>query len=810
MRYGKYAADRNIKHTAKKFNIKKLMATICSAAVVLTSLPFVSSSVSAQTSFDAVTTANLNLRTGAGLNYYSFKVMAPDTKLTVLDKSDPDWLKVKTSEGVLGYCDSKYVEILTDCKTTAYLNFRTGAGTNNPVIKTFAPNTKLDIKSFCGDTWAKVADSSGKEGYICTDYVSYIAPAVQPAAAVSAQTVKSTAATVVNDSTTAAVTEFTIAPTAKRIPLNGKFNIVPTGNKGTVTYSSSNSKVAYVTSKGAVRGVALGACTITATDTKTGKTAECKLRVMETDFLSVTLASEQTTITMGDSFSLNAVTEPKGKTVYYTSSDTSIAKVDTKGVVTGLKTGTAKITAADSTGYAKSVCVVTVKPKTNITLSASSVAIYAGTSSTVTASKYPSTIAVKWTSSNTSIAAVNNGRISGLRAGTATITASDASGSIKASCRVTVMGVSSGSVKLSRYTASATAGKTIYIKGYNGSSWESSDPNVATVRAGFIQTKKAGSAAISFKDKYGNKAICVVTVSNPAPVKFAYSSPNSATLGQKVTLTAITDKLRTGVSFQVNDGGATRYIAGTKTAAEGNTYVWKGYYTPQNSGTLKVTTYALYSGQWGTCQDGVTDIFVSAKSNASQVGLTRLRVSDPVIKFIGDNEGFVSSITYDSLAGNIPTLGHGCVVWEGQNFYDNLTRSEAYALLVKTVNDDAFAKRVNDMLISNGVYFNQQQFDALVSFSYNLGTGWTYGSKLKDVVLNSYGIVNGKTVRCLNGINRTQFINEMLIIHHAGGVCYYGLLYRRADEVEMFLYGDYVHDGRSNKYKLPSPKCLSW
>ena len=186
------------------------------------------------------------------------------------------------------------------------------------------------------------------------------------------------------------------------------------------------------------------------------------------------------------------------------------------------------------------------------------------------------------------------------------------------------------------------------------------------------------------------------------------------------------------------------------------------------------------------------------------------------------------------------------------------------------------------MLIENKIKFNQQQFDAFVSFSYNLGTGWTYSSDLLDILLNSYtttkssGTVtatvdaygglnlrksyttssdvitvipdgakvtlvstnvyngvwykvktsNGKTgycsgtylnlhyptstVRDLSYVNKNALITEMLAYHHAGGVCYYGLLYRRADELEMFLYGDYKSDGYANNHNFPDPYCISW
>ena len=66
------------------------------------------------------------------------------------------------------------------------------------------------------------------------------------------------------------------------------------------------------------------------------------------------------------------------------------------------------------------------------------------------------------------------------------------------------------------------------------------------------------------------------------------------------------------------------------------------------------------------------------------------------------------------------------------------------------------------------------------------------------------------STRDLNYVNRNALINEMLAFHHAGGNCYYGLLYRRADELEMFLYNDYAPDGRSNNHNFPNPYCISF
>ena len=69
---------------------------------------------------------------------------------------------------------------------------------------------------------------------------------------------------------------------------------------------------------------------------------------------------------------------------------------------------------------------------------------------------------------------------------------------------------------------------------------------------------------------------------------------------------------------------------------------------------------------------------------------------------------------------------------------------------------------------------------------------------------------NSSAVRDLNCVNKNALIKEMLAYHHAGGICYYGLLYRRADELEMFLYGNYTSDGYKNNYNFPDPYCIKF
>lgn len=136
------------------------------------------------------------------------------------------------------------------------------------------------------------------------------------------------------------------------------------------------------------------------------------------------------------------------KSVKWTSSDSTIATVDNTGKVTSIKAGTATITATttDSSNLSAS-CTVNVKNPdvlaSGITLNKSTDSINIGSTDKLTATITPSnvtTMGVIWVSSDTSVATVDsNGNVKGVKAGTATITATTVDGTkLSATCTVTV------------------------------------------------------------------------------------------------------------------------------------------------------------------------------------------------------------------------------------------------------------------------------------------------------------------------------------------------------------------------------------
>ena len=128
-----------------------------------------------------------------------------------------------------------------------------------------------------------------------------------------------------------------------------------------VTWSSSNTAVATVSSSGVVKGVKAGTATITAKTAVGGKTATCKVTVSDVAVTGVSLNKSSITIAPGKTGTITATVKPDNatnKSVTWSSSNTSIATVNGSGVVTGVKEGEVTITA--KAGGKTATCKVTI------------------------------------------------------------------------------------------------------------------------------------------------------------------------------------------------------------------------------------------------------------------------------------------------------------------------------------------------------------------------------------------------------------------------------------------------------------------
>ena len=134
-----------------------------------------------------------------------------------------------------------------------------------------------------------------------------------------------------------------------------------------VKFTTSNKKIATVTAKGVVKAKKAGKVTITA---KAGsKKAVCKVTVKKVSkkVKKVTVKKSKVTVYVGKTSKISATVTPAKATikkVKYTTSNKKVATVTAKGVIKGVKAGTAKITVAAVDGSKKKTTVtVTVKKK---------------------------------------------------------------------------------------------------------------------------------------------------------------------------------------------------------------------------------------------------------------------------------------------------------------------------------------------------------------------------------------------------------------------------------------------------------------
>ena len=165
-------------------------------------------------------------------------------------------------------------------------------------------------------------------------------------------------------------TKITLKTTTKTVDVKGTAkvsvkSVKPSDASKSVTYKSSNKKVATVTKSGTVTAKKAGTVTITATSKVSKKvTAKIKLKVKNITPSSISLNKSTATLSVsGKTLTLKPTLKPAGvynAGITYTSSDPKVATVSSKGVVTAKTPGTAKITAKTKEKGRTAVCTVTV------------------------------------------------------------------------------------------------------------------------------------------------------------------------------------------------------------------------------------------------------------------------------------------------------------------------------------------------------------------------------------------------------------------------------------------------------------------
>ena len=305
--------------------------------------------------------------------------------------------------------------------------------------------------------------------------------------------------------------------------------VTPSSATQTVTWTSSNESVATVDDNGTITAVEAGTATITAT-TVNSLTASCEVTVTAPDASSISLDVTELTLYVGSSYTLTATVLPENaadKTVTWTTSDETVATVSTDGLVNGVKTGTATVTATTINGLT-ATCTVYVNDTTiyaeSMTLNLTETTIYIGDTETLVATVLPTNTndkTVTWTTSDATVATVDDdGAVTGVAEGEATITATTSNG-LSATCKVTVVPVYATSITLNKNELSLFIGSSETLIAtvlpdnttVKTVAWSSSNTSIATVDDdGTVTVVANGTATITASTTDGTNltATCMV------------------------------------------------------------------------------------------------------------------------------------------------------------------------------------------------------------------------------------------------------------------------------------------------------------
>lgn len=302
-----------------------------------------------------------------------------------------------------------------------------------------------------------------------------------------------------------------------------------------IIWSSSDTSIATVDKNGKVTAVEPGDCVITATSQDSGVTARCSLTVTQ-PITGIFLNTNAKTILAGEKFVIIPTIEPldaDNKNVTYTSSDTSVATVDSDGIVTGVRGGkTVIIVKTEERGLIAS-CLVTVQEfVSSVNITQDSAQMNLGAVLQLQAEVLNETATnrkLTWSSTNNGIVQVDStGKVTAVGMGTATIYAYATDGSgLYDTCQITVI-KPVGSIVIQPSSVTVSEGKTARVTAtvypadasIQDIEWSSSDPAVATVDYnGEITGITKGICKIFATSSDGNNivGVCRVTVKETVP-----------------------------------------------------------------------------------------------------------------------------------------------------------------------------------------------------------------------------------------------------------------------------------------------------
>ena len=738
-----------MRNSFKPSPVRSMIAAVCAAAVLAVGIPLAAQAAS----LTATTTDYLNLREGAGTDAAVLFTLGKGVTVTVLDNSNGQWAKVKTSGGHVGYCSKDYLRFAGNVSspsgsgmtatTTDYLNLRTGAGFGYRVVVTLAAGTKAEVLDNSNADWVEVKTSDGKQGWCSREYLT-LSGGQTPAAPQQPSTPSSppssgalTSATVTADvlrlregpSTSTAVVGYALNGATLK-PLgdvqNGWLKVQTSGGK-TGYVSAEFLKLTYSDNSGSSGQTGNGSGSATG---GSGQTSAISSATVTADVLRLREGPGTATAVVG--YVLNgAVLKPLGNV------QGGWLKVQTSGGKTGyVSTDFVRLDYSESSGSSGN--------------GAGSSSGGGQTTSDITGAVVTADVLRLRESPNTSSAILDylsNGTVlkalGDVQNGWLKVQTSGGKTGYVSTDFVSLLhngesapAPSGGSVKISASSGTIPQGKSMWISSSGADSWSSSNSAVATVTNGYVYAAAPGTAQITASSGSA-KAVCPITVTEAEPVKAAFASPNIAGLGKTVTFTAVTDSSRDSVVFDVTQpDGSKKTITASSSKPETTdgvrSIVWTASASFQAPGTCSFTARSSKGGTFS--QGGISsDVLISSQSSETATANESRRASDKMLSMIAGWEGYASQVYADQLASShVPTIGYGDTLSANEVFYNHLSQTEAWALLADKVNNASYTTELNRMIRNRHYLMNQNQADSLISFAYNVGAGYFNSSSEMD------------------------------------------------------------------------------
>ncbi len=321
-----------------------------------------------------------------------------------------------------------------------------------------------------------------------------------------------------------------------------------------VNWTSSDVSVAMVSPDGTVFAVKEGQATVMATTVDGGFVALCKVTVKAKTVLTdnLILSQESATLTVSETIQLIAELTPSNatnKTLHWSSTNSSVAKVSDTGLVTAVSEGKAQIIVTTTDGSNLSaICNIIVEKQfvliNSISLNPNSVRIPVGDNHKILPILSPADATNKnliWSSTNNSVATISqDGVVDGVGEGKAVIIATTQDGSnLSATCEVEVYNefIFISSIILNpdkivggKNTSYQIVATVVPANASNKDlSWFSSDVNIACVDSnGMVSLLSKGAATITATSTDGSnvKSECIVIVSEPAGIDDVLKNEN--------------------------------------------------------------------------------------------------------------------------------------------------------------------------------------------------------------------------------------------------------------------------------------------